>query len=136
MEGRRQGEVFPYFPIAFTTTISTPTPTHIITAIPPPSVAPNFHRAALQKLSPPGFNPEAPAATHRRNFTAASLDPDQEIQTGMWQEGSPPLCSAAGSLQDGNTSRNLHFPFATTETSVLPLLQSVSKAVDKLPGKC
>ena len=92
MEGRRQGEASPYFPTAFTTSISTPTPT----AVPPPSVAPNFHRAALQKLSPPGFNPEAPAATHRRNFTAASLDPDQEIQTGMCRRARHPSALQRG----------------------------------------
>ena len=85
-EGKEAGRSLScYFATAFTTIISTtpPPPTNIITAMPPSSVAPNFHSAALQKLSPPGFNPEAPAASRRRNFTAASLDPDQEIQMEM-----------------------------------------------------
>lgn len=92
MRGRRQGEASLVILLLLSPTPSPP-PHHphqhhhchatIVPAMPPSSVAPNLHSAALQKLSPPGFNPEGPAASRRRNFTAASLDPDQEIQTEM-----------------------------------------------------
>ena len=127
MEGKRRGGASPYFPTAFTTSISTPTPTNIVTAIPPPSVAPNFHRAALQKLSPPGFNPGAPAATHRRNFTAASLDPDQEIQTGMCRRARHP-----SALQRGlRKTATRHETFTSPSPSRKPARFLSSKAFPK-----
>lgn len=39
-------------------------------------------RTALQKLTPPGFHPEALAAASCGNLTAAGLDPDQGVQMG------------------------------------------------------
>lgn len=108
-EGKEAGRSLScYFAIAFTTTISTPT--NIITAMPPSSVAPNFHSAALQKLSPPGFNPEAPAATHRRNFTAASLDPDQEIQTEMCRRARHPFALQWGLYKTVTHHETFPFP--------------------------
>lgn len=110
-EGKEAGRSLScYFAIAFTTTISTPTPTNIITAMPPSSIAPNFHSAALQKLSPPGFNPEAPAATHRRNFTAASLDPDQEIQTEMCRRARHPFALQCGLYKTVTHHETFPFP--------------------------